>query len=216
MANNSLDLVITGLGNQPLAFACFVLARMAQNQGMDVQILQPQGEEATAYVRIAKKAERRAIGQGEASILLGLDPVAAIKALPLLNKQGLAVINMPDQLTDQMLESVLPDVKSPLSLLKEYRVERRDALTEAKKAGLPMVAVTILLGMLSKHLPFSAYDWQHAIGSSVPRKVFAANMDAFLSGRGVNKADPAPAPQSSLIDQSETTKKDDECSETTM
>lgn len=214
MANNSLDLVITGLGNQPLAFACFVLARMAQNQGMDVQILQPQGEEATAYVRIAKKAERRAIGQGEASILLGLDPVAAIKALPLLNKQGLAVINMPDQLTDQMLESVLPDVKSPLSLLKEYRVERRDALTEAKKAGLPMVAVTILLGMLSKHLPFSAYDWQHAIGSSVPRKVFAANMDAFLSGRGVNKADPAP--RQSLIDQSETTKKDDECSETTM
>ena len=187
---------------------------MAQNQGMDVQILQPQGEEATAYVRIAKKAERRAIGQGEASILLGLDPVAAIKALPLLNKQGLAVINMPDQLTDQMLESVLPDVKSPLSLLKEYRVERRDALTEAKKAGLPMVAVTILLGMLSKHLPFSAYDWQHAIGSSVPRKVFAANMDAFLSGRGVNKADPAP--RQSLIDQSETTKKDDECSETTM
>lgn len=214
MANNSLDLVITGLGNQPLAFACFVLARMAQNQGMDVQILQPQGEEATAYVRIAKKAERRAIGQGEASILLGLDPVAAIKALPLLNKQGLAVINMPDQLTDQMLESVLPDVKSPLSLLKEYRVERRDALIEAKKAGLPMVAVTILLGMLSKHLPFSAYDWQHAIGSSVPRKVFAANMDAFLSGRGVNKADPAP--RQSLIDQSETTKKDDECSETTM
>ena len=214
MANNSLDLVITGLGNQPLAFACFVLARMAQNQGMDVQILQPQGEEATAYVRIAKKAERRAIGQGEASILLGLDPVAAIKALPLLNKQGLAVINMPDQLTDQMLESVLPDVKSPLSLLKEYRAERRDTLTEAKKAGLPMVAVTILLGMLSKHLPFSAYDWQHAIGSSVPRKVFAANMDAFLSGRGVNKADPAP--RQSLIDQSETTKKDDECSETTM
>lgn len=216
MANNSLDLVITGLGNQPLAFACFVLARMAQNQGMDVQILQPQGEDATAYVRIAKKAERKAIGQGEASVLLGLDPVAAIKALPLLNKQGLAVINMPDQLTDQMLEGVLPDVKSPLSLLQEYRVERRDALSEAKKAGLPMVAVTILLGMLSKHLPFSAYDWQHAIGSSVPRKVFAANMDAFLSGRGVNKADPAPAPQSSLIDQSETTKKDDECSETTM
>lgn len=216
MANNSLDLVITGLGNQPLAFACFVLARMAQNQGMDVQILQPQGEDATAYVRIAKKAERKAIGQGEASVLLGLDPVAAIKALPLLNKQGLAVINMPDQLTDQMLEGVLPDVKSPLSLLQEYRVERRDALSEAKKAGLPMVAVTILLGMLSKHLPFSAYDWQHTIGSSVPRKVFAANMDAFLSGRGVNKADPAPAPQSSLIDQSETTKKDDECSETTM
>jgi Pyruvate/2-oxoacid:ferredoxin oxidoreductase gamma subunit len=214
VANNSLDLVITGLGNQPLAFACFVLARMAQNQGMDVQILQPQGADATAYVRIAQKAERRAIGQGEANILLGLDPVAAMKALPLLSKQGLAVINMPDQLTDQMLESALPDVKNPLALLEEYRVERRDALSEAKKAGLPMVAVTILLGMLSKHLPFSAYDWQHAIGSSVPRKVFAANMDAFLSGRGVNKIDPAP--QRSLIDQSETTKKDDECSETTM
>ncbi len=216
MPNNSLDLVITGLGNQPLAYACFVLARIAQNKGMDVQILQPQGEDATAHVRIAKKAERRTLNQGEASVLLGLDPVAAIKALPLLSKDGLVVINMPDGLTDQMLESVFPDVKSPLSLLEGYRVERRDALTAAKEMGLPMAAVTILLGMLSKHLPFSAYDWQHAIGSSVPRKVFAANMDAFLSGRGVNKFDPAPTLQGSLIDQSETTKKDDECSETTM
>lgn len=214
MASNSLDLVITGLGNQPLAYACFVLARIAQNNGMDVQILQPQGEEATAHVRIAKKAERSAISQGGAGILLGLDPVAAIKALPLLSKQGLAIINMPEQITDQMLESVLPDVKSPLSLLEGYHVERRDALSTAREMGLPMAAVTILLGILSKHLPFSAYDWQHAIGSSVPRKVFAANMEAFLSGRGETQVDPAP--QRSLIDQSETTKKDDECSETTM
>lgn len=218
MNNNHLDLVIAGVGNQPLAYACFVLARMAQNKGLEVQILEPSGSpcRAVAHVRIAKKAERRPINEGEADILLGLEPVDAFKALPWLKKGGLALINAPDNLTDEMLAAALPGVEKPLSLLDDYKAELKDTLTMARRLGLPVAVVTILLGMLSVHLPFTSYDWRHAIGSSVPRKNFAANIQAFLAGRGETEAETEVPVTRSLIDQSDITKKDDECSDTTM
>lgn len=216
MNDLSLNLVIAGLGNQPLAYACFVLARMAQNKGLEVQILEPQSADvrAMAYVRIAQKALRAPIGQGEADVLLGLEPADAIRALPYLKKGGLAVVNMPDSLTNEALAAALPGVEKPLALLEGYTVDHMDTLTLARRLGLPVAIVTALLGVLSKHLPFSSFDWRHAIGSSVPRKTFAANIQAFLEGRG--EAEEEMAPQRGLIDQADTTKKDDECSDTTM
>ncbi|MBE5793964.1 MAG: hypothetical protein E7323_04710 [Clostridiales bacterium] len=216
MAKETLDIVIAGLGSQPLAFACFVLARMAQNKGLDVHILEPEDTacKAVAHVRIAKKADRKPIAQGEADVLVGLEPIDAIKALPYLKKTGIALINGPDDLSNERLSSAFPDVEKPLSLLEGYQIEHRDTLTLSRKLGSPMALVTALLGMLSKHLPFTAYDWQHAIGSSVPRKTLAVNLDAFLEGRG-DTADEPESGKRSLLDQSET-KKDDECFETTM
>lgn len=216
MNNDCLNLVITGLGSQPLAYACFVLARMAQNKGLEVQILEPAdaGVKAMAHVRIAKKAPRTPIGAGEADVLLGLEPADAVRALSYLRKDGLAIVNMPDRLTEEALSAALPEVEKPLALLESYRLERKDTLSLARTIGIPVALVTALLGMLSKHLPFSSFDWRHAIGSSVPRKTFAANIQAFLEGRG--EAEDEPAPQRSLIDQSDITKKDDECSDTTM
>lgn len=220
MAKETLDIVIAGLGSQPLAFACFVLARMAQNKGLDVQILEPENTpcKALAHVRIAKKAARSLIPQGEADILVGLEPVDAIKALPYLKKGGLALVNGPDDLSNERLASSFPEVEKPLSLLEGYQVEHRDTLTLSRQMGAPVAVVTILLGMLSKHLPFSQFDWKHAIGSSVPRKTLAVNINAFLVGRGEAEADENEEDvqvKRSLLDESET-KKDDECSETTM
>ena len=214
MTKETLDLVIAGLGSQPVAFACFVLARMAQNKGLDVQILEPQdtGCKALAHVRIGQKASRNPIRQGEADVLIGLEPVDALKAVSFLKKDGLAVINGPEKLTNEMLATSFPDMKEPLSLLDGYQVEHQDTLTLAKKMGAPIALVTILLGMLSKHLPFSEFDWKHAIGSSVPRKTFAVNMNAFMVGCGKAEAEPV---KSNLMDET-LTKKDDECSETTM
>ena len=128
MTKETLDLVIAGLGSQPVAFACFVLARMAQNKGLDVQILEPQdtGCKALAHVRIGQKASRNPIGQGEADVLIGLEPVDALKAVSFLKKDGLAVINGPEKLTNEMLATSFPDMKEPLSLLDGYQVEHQD------------------------------------------------------------------------------------------
>ncbi len=216
MSHESLDLVIAGIGNQPLAFACFVLARMAQAKGLDVQILEPKDAPCgtIAHVRIGQKAPRELIAQGQAHVLIGLEPVDAIKALPYLSQNGVAVCNMPENLTNEALARYFPDVENPLGLLEGYRILRRDALSEAKRLGMPTAIVTILLGMLSKEMPFSEYEWKHAIASSVPRRTLAPNIQGFLLGRG--STDEPLASRSSLVDETDMIKKDDECSDTTM
>ena len=215
MAKETLDIVITGFGSQPLAFACFVLARMAQNKNLDVQILEPEGTpcKAIAHVRIAEKASRTPISQGEADVLLGLEPIDTIKALVYLKKGGLVLFNSPDDLNNEQLASVFPEVEKPLSLFESFQAEHRDTLSIARQMGAPTALVTVLLGMLSKHLPFNRFDWQHAIGSAVPRKTLAVNLDAFLLGCGEEVEEQTD--KRSLLDESET-KKDDECYETTM
>lgn len=216
VSHESLDLVIAGIGNQPLAFACFVLARMAQAKGLEVQILEPKDTpcNAVAHVRIGRKAPRDLIAKGQAHALIGLEPVDAIKALYYLNPNGMAVCNLPDNLTNEMLAKHFPDTEKPLDLLNGYQIIRRDAFSKAKQLGMPTAIVTILLGMLSKELPFSEYEWKHAIASSLPRRIFAPNIQGFMLGRG--EEDDAPVKRSSLLDETDMTKKDDECSDTTM
>lgn len=217
MTNDRLDLVIAGLGSQPLAYACFVLARMAQNRGLEVHILEPEKTacKALAHVRIGKKAQRAPIGEGEADLLVGLEPVDAIRALGYLKKDGVAILNAPESLCNEQLSKALPDVEDPMARLNSFRTERKDALSMARQMGSPIALVTILLGMLSRHMSFSQFDWRHAIGSSVPRKTFALNIHAFEAGRGEAEAEAAPQTRS-LMDESDMTKKDDECSDTTM
>ena len=41
----------------------------------------------------------------------------------------------------------------------------------------------VLLGMLSRHLPFMDEQWKHAIAASVPRATMATNIKAFEAGR---------------------------------
>lgn len=217
MNNDRLDLVIAGLGSQPLAYACFVLARMAQNRGLEVHILEPEKTDckALAHIRIGKKAIRTPIGKGEADILVGLEPVDAVRSLCYLKKDGIAILNAPDTLSNDMFARSLPDVADPMALLGSFRTEHKDALTMARQLGSPIALVTILLGMLSRHMSFSDFDWRHAIGSSVPRKTFALNIRAFQAGRGEAEYEAEPM-QRSLLDESDMTKKDDECSDTTM
>jgi len=218
MGQAAIDLVIAGVGNQPLAYACFVLARMARNKGLEVRIFEPEnaqqyGCKALAHVRISSKVRQAPIEPGQANVLLGLEPIDALKALPYLQEGGVAVVNVPRTITDDSLRSYFPDVEKPLALFEGYHTQFADTFEQARQIGIPIAMVTILLGMLSTHLPFGEFDWKHAIAASVPRRTFGANIRAFDLGRGETEA---PTMKASIVDETDLIKKDTECSDTTM
>ena len=62
-------------------------------------------------------------------------------------------------------------------------VEALDALALAVEAGNQRAVNLVLLGVLSRHLPFADEDWKHAIAASVPRSTMAVNIKAFEAGR---------------------------------
>ena len=76
--------------------------------------------------------------------------------------------------------------------LAGHSVEAVDALSIAIEAGSQKAVNLVLLGVLSRHLPFSDEAWKQAIAASVPRSTMAVNIQAFEAGRaaasGMKKA----------------------------
>ena len=72
--------------------------------------------------------------------------------------------------------------EDPLAMLAEYKVEAADALALALEAGRAKAVNLVLLGMLSRHLPFAEEAWKTAIGACVPRKTLPVNLVAFEKG----------------------------------
>ena len=73
--------------------------------------------------------------------------------------------------------------EDPLTALSHCRVEKADALQIAVECGSQKALNLVLLGMLSKHLPFEEKAWHEAIGACVPAKTLAVNLAAFTRGR---------------------------------
>ena len=63
------------------------------------------------------------------------------------------------------------------------KVEALDAFQLASEAGSYRAVNLVLLGVLSRHLPFSPENWDAAIAASVPPKTLEVNRKAFLYGR---------------------------------
>lgn len=66
-----------------------------------------------------------------------------------------------------------------------FRVDAVKALEKAKELGNLKVENIILIGALSRYLPFTVEDWQRTIEESVPVKTIEINMKAFITGREI-------------------------------
>ena len=53
----------------------------------------------------------------------------------------------------------------------------------AEECGNAKALNVVLLGMLSKHMPFPLESWMEAISQCVPPKTLAVNTEAFRRGR---------------------------------
>ena len=62
-------------------------------------------------------------------------------------------------------------------------MECADALGIAVECGSQKALNLVLLGMLSRHLPFAVEAWEEAIAACVPAKTLAVNLAAFMRGR---------------------------------
>ena len=75
---------------------------------------------------------------------------------------------------DNMLRERLPNLKT------------LDCISIAEDIGNVRVANVVLIGVLSKYLPFSVEIWENVISENVPQKALRANMIAFNTGRNVS------------------------------
>ncbi|MFZ5755076.1 MAG: indolepyruvate oxidoreductase subunit beta [Bacillota bacterium] len=155
-----LDIVIAGVGGQGNILASEVLAQCAMDKGYNVLSTETKGAaqrggSVVSHLRISDSdIYAPLVPVGQADILLGFEPLEAMRNAKLLNSKGKFIINQEPVQT--VLSNMGADVYPPLSELEAavkavcphgYFVNATQA---AKELGSTLLTNVIMLGAFSK------------------------------------------------------------------
>lgn len=192
ISNNSLSIMIVGVGGQGTLLASRILGNLFINQGYDVKVsevhgMSQRGGSVVTYVKFGGKVQSPIIDKGEADIILAFEELEAYRYLPYLKKGGTIVCN--SQNIDPM-PVIIGAKKYPediINKIKEKNIEiisvNADEL--AMQAGNIKTVNVVLLGVLSKLTEIDESLWIESVKSTVPAKVVDVNVSAFKIGRNV-------------------------------
>ena len=188
MSKVQFDLVIVGVGGQGTLLASRVLGRLAMAENLGVKVsevhgMSQRGGSVITYVRVGDRVHSPMVALGQADYLLSFEVLEAARAAEYLKPEGVAIVNDQRILPMPVITGAVPYPADPLQALNGRQVEKIDALKLALEAGNQKAVNTVLLGVLSKRLPFAEEAWHKAIAACVPRKLLSVNLSAFQKGR---------------------------------
>ncbi len=184
------NIMIVGVGGQGSLLASKLLGRLLMNEGYDVKVsevhgMSQRGGSVVTYVRFGDKVYSPIIDKGEADFIVSFEKLEAARYVPYLKKGGQIIVN--SQEIDPM-PVITGAAEYPHGVLETLQAEGVlidcvDALTPALEAGSSKAVNIVLMGELSKRLPFSEEKWIEALRQTVAPKFFEMNVKAFALGR---------------------------------
>ena len=188
MSQVKFDLVIVGVGGQGTLLASKILGRLALKEGCGVKVsevhgMSQRGGSVITHVRVGDEVFSPIVAAGEADYLLSFEQLEAARAASFLREGGVAIVNTQVIWPMPVITGAMQYPEKPLAVLEGRTVECADALGIAVECGSQKALNLVLLGMLSRHLPFAAEAWEEAIAACVPAKTLAVNLAAFMRGR---------------------------------
>lgn len=185
------DIILAGVGGQGVLSVASLVAAGALKGGYhvkqsEVHGMAQRGGSVLAHLRMANRpVHSDLVPLGGADLILGMEPVEALRYLPYLAHGGAVVVsteavrNMP----------VYPDIEDLFrkirGLPKAFLVDTADL---ARQAGSPRSANVVLVGAASALLPIFPGRLEDTIRETFAPKgaaVVEANLRAFRLGRAV-------------------------------
>ena len=184
------SIMIVGVGGQGTLLASRILGNVFLAQGFDVKVsevhgMSQRGGSVVTYVKYGEKVYSPVVELGEADVIISFEQLECARWLPYLKKGGKLVTS--DQKLDPMPvitgAAVYPeDILGKIEAMG-VEVTAVDALGLAEQAGTSKAANVVLMGVVSKKLPFEESVWQTALEQCVPAKFLELNKKAFALGR---------------------------------
>jgi indolepyruvate ferredoxin oxidoreductase beta subunit len=188
-----LRIVLAGVGGQGSLFASRTLGQAALDEGLDVVMSELHGMSQRGGVVVSTVILGEAFGpivvDGDADVLVGFEPLEAVRALRFCSERTVAVVNL-HEVPPPSVAMGGPAYPSPAAVRRALetacgRVVTADAAALAERSGAPRAANAVVLGMLAQTgvLPFPAERLERAIRASL-RGAPEAVLAAFAAGRG--------------------------------
>ncbi|MEP0762387.1 MAG: indolepyruvate oxidoreductase subunit beta [Chloroflexota bacterium] len=185
------DMILAGVGGQGVLSIAAAIGLAAVGEGLhlkqaEVHGMSQRGGAVQSHLRIADRPiHSDLISEGQADMLLSLEPMETLRYVPFLAPDGVIVadrapvLNIPNY----------PDLDAVLAALRQFpRVHLLDATAMAQKLRNARASNMVLLGAASLFLPLEASALEAAIAQLFGRKgeaVVSKNVEAFRAGRSV-------------------------------
>ncbi|HOL16371.1 MAG TPA: indolepyruvate oxidoreductase subunit beta [Bacillota bacterium] len=192
----NLNIIICGVGGQGNLLASVAIANYAMKKGFNVVGTETigaaqRGGSVVSHLRISDgPIYASTVPDGTADILLGFEPVEALRHIKKLNPEGIYIINVekvPTVLCNMGLDQY-PDLEQIMAALQDvsshgYAI---NAAEKARELGGAIMTNVVLLGALSSVSDFFDRDeFIEVLKKIISPKVLEKNLKAFEEGRAL-------------------------------
>lgn len=188
------SVLFSGVGGQGIILASRILAKCAFVSGYMVKEselhgMAQRGGSVTSHVRFGEEVYSPLIHKGKADFLVALEELEGLRYAYYLKPNGNVILNEKRIMPSSINPAIAPypeDVKSQLESMG-FHVDNVNALEIANNLGNPKVENIIVMGMLSRYMPFPLSVWETVVKESVPAKTIEINLSAFEKGRALTE-----------------------------
>ena len=188
--SNVKGIFITGVGGQGILLASELLSEAARLSGVDVKKsevhgMAQRGGSVVGHVKFGDTVHSPIITDGEADVLLSFEKLEALRYINVVKPDGMVIVN-DQEIAPAPVAAGLLDYPSDVwdRIVAAFpKALLLPGMELAQEAGNVRATNVVLLGALSKYLPFDIELWKKAIGNRVPPKTIDVNLAAFDLGR---------------------------------
>jgi len=188
------NLVVAGVGGQGIILFSRMLAEAALRSGFKAIVGQSftaaqRYGSVVAFVRIGKDVYSPLIGTNEANIIVGFEPLEALRYINLLSRSRLVLLNVNKVLPVSVILKTekYPEISEIENIVKQIRgrLLKLDATQVARSLGDERIMNMVMLGALStvKNFPISSSSLVESIKRNSPQSMVDKNIEAFRAGR---------------------------------
>jgi indolepyruvate ferredoxin oxidoreductase beta subunit len=194
-----LNIILAGVGGQGNVRGAQILGIAAVRAGYkarvsDVYGIAQRGGPVLSHVRIGREIYGSMVEEHRADIVVGLEPMEALRATSRFLKPGGTVILSTRPIypvevnTGKASYPKLEDILAVIGKVSR-KIVTLDATKVAEEAGIPIAANIVVLGILAGLgvLSFSESVLKEAIKENIPRAL-EQNLKAFDAGFSIGKA----------------------------
>ena len=183
------DIILCGVGGQGILSIATIIGEAAMKEGLyikqaEVHGMSQRGGDVQSNLRLSSSPiHSDLIGNGQADVIISIEPMEALRYLPYLNKEtgwiitsSVPFVNIPNYPDMEQINSEYANMKNAISI---------DIEKLAKDNGIPRSANVILLGAAIKALGIEREMVENAIRTVFGRKgesVVEANIKALAIG----------------------------------
>jgi indolepyruvate ferredoxin oxidoreductase, beta subunit len=187
-----VNVLFSGVGGQGIILASKILAKCAFLSGYMVKEselhgMAQRGGSVTSHVRFGEEVYSPLIHRGKADFLVALEELEGLRYAYYLKPYGNVILNRKRVIPSSLNPDLAPypeDVKTQLEAMG-FHVDSVNAFEIANDLGNSKMENIIVMGILSRYLPFTISVWETVIKEAVPAKTIEVNLAAFQKGREI-------------------------------